>query len=500
MRGNLCMSFLNGLGTNEFCGTRKKNIIEFSFFLSIFMGLFIFFRFVYPLVPQCADDWNMLVGFMEQYPYAFPTSGWGYFTPFLLNTLCGYIAAFLIFPITGNYISALITITALVRSVSIVISLIMIYRILLYLSSNTINAILCTLFFLTTSFLMFKTKSASEYLYWQYNFCTVYLYGIPNYLASAFSVFLIYRHITPSKKSSNLNTGFLLIMIYLLAFSMLSTGFLVASVSGWIIVLNILQEKNVKIIFIKCWTHFLSIVLFFICLFFEMQRTFGTGYFVPISDLRKQIGTSGTYFFSIFKQMNKLFWIPSLIIILAAFYVFLKNSEYDKTLINLLVILVGTAIFTGIFVILLGAMDFWHISALGTIRIDISYIFYFPILLLITLSLSYLIYKLKKFYSVSLLLVMFMLYTVFSPYNKYSSSLQDDLSHNPNFYINVMQRVVQEVCERDKEGITYTVAHIPYIGSGGEACAYVLYRHHITDHLCTIEFRYEPEVKAVYFD
>ena len=157
---------------------RWINIVSAVFFL---IGIYVFFRYVHPVVPWDGDDWSTIGGYITGSDYGIPLLGnYERILPNVLGTIMGYIAAFVVYPWSGDYINALVIINSVVLTVSIFLSVMMIYRFIRYgLKAKQIHALLGVAFFTAIGFLMFKTTNSSTYLYWQYNLCTIYYYSVP---------------------------------------------------------------------------------------------------------------------------------------------------------------------------------------------------------------------------------------------------------------------------------------------------------------------------------
>lgn len=482
--------------------------LRFIFFVFLFLCLYIFFRYVHPIGPWDGDDWNTVMGYMNQRHLAFPETGWGPFSAYLVSTLCGYIAGFLIYPLTGDYILALVSITAVIRACTILISIGAFYYLLRKFACNDLYALVGICFFTVAAFLIFKTRGGSEYLYWQYNYCTVYCYGVPNYLSSALAVYLIVRYIYKPKFDVDIKTGFLITGLYFLSFSFMPASFLVSAVSLCIIIGTFIRCQSVVMTLRQCWIQFVTLILFAVSLFFEFQRTFGTGYFQAPTSISVQLTGSLKFFLATFTKMNKLFLLPAVAVILWAFGLFLCSelkhalTEDDKVFCKIGAILVGTFIFTAIFFVLFGTIDFGHLTANGFVRVDTMYVLYFLMIATAAFCLTYILKRYARVVAVFILLISVMSYTIVSPRNYYSSTVgdYDQTQHTSNQLIEIMRAVVQEVSKRDRQGITYTIVHVPYGGYCGGWCNFPLYHHNVTNHYCTVEFRYEPEIAEMYFE
>ena len=142
---------------------RWINIVSAVFFL---IGIYVFFRYVHPVVPWDGDDWSTIGGYITGSDYGIPLLGnYERILPNVLGTIMGYIAAFVVYPWSGDYINALVIINSVVLTVSIFLSVMMIYRLIRYgLKAKQIHALLGVAFFTAIGFLMFKTTNSSTYL------------------------------------------------------------------------------------------------------------------------------------------------------------------------------------------------------------------------------------------------------------------------------------------------------------------------------------------------
>lgn len=124
--------------------------------IGIFMFLYIFFTVIVPIVPFDGDDWYF-TGAMR-----LPIPLWGRFNPSkvlpeVLEPLGGYIAAFVIYPITRNYLRSINLVQAFIVTIFILIYLIYYYK---YLTkrwkAKQNNALFAEIFLCLSFFCIFK--------------------------------------------------------------------------------------------------------------------------------------------------------------------------------------------------------------------------------------------------------------------------------------------------------------------------------------------------------
>lgn len=200
---------------------KKEKLISCFFFALIFVFLFVFFTVVHPLVPYDGDDWTYL-SYMRQ---AVPK--WGAWNPTRVFAECfapiiGFIAAFLVSPLIGDYIRSVTITTSIVMSAIITAYIWLFYRIVYHKSgSNYIGLQVAAVFFLF-HFLVFKSKpDGNQYMFWTANYCCLYYYLIPSLMNCSLVLLLmdegkltsLFERLTPVK------CGFLALWLYCAIFS-----------------------------------------------------------------------------------------------------------------------------------------------------------------------------------------------------------------------------------------------------------------------------------------
>lgn len=483
---------------------RRREIFMFLFF---FLCLYMFFRYVQPIAPWDGDDWNTVMAFMAGKEGAFPESRNGYFTPHLLGTIAGMLSGFFVYPITGNYIMSYVIVGAFFLALSITLSLVLLYRLYFKITQSGLYSSIGIIIFFFLGFLIFKTKPMNEALYYRTNYCTIFFYELPSYLASALAVTLIEQYADNTEYRMDLKTGFILLYTYCLTFSFVPAAFILADVSFVLSVLKLRGCKNLYQWMQKCWIHIIDLIFFFIFLCFEFGRTFGTGYFKKSMNLCEQLFGSLKIFFGNFTLMHPLFCVLSVSCFLFALLLFLKDLRNDKMdfyFAKIFVTLLLSFFLTALFFILFGALDSAHIQYDDIIRMDVMYVYFFQMITIVTLCLIYILTKFSRVLAIIPLVVLLISFPVISSKNPFRIGGYDKNPEKniPGLTAKLMSEVVLEIQERDKNGITSLVVHVPswYKGYNGGACAYPLYRHHVTNHLCTIKFSYESDIDEPYFE
>jgi len=487
----------------------KLAIIIFFFLLCI--ALYIFFRYVHPVVPWDGDDWRTIGTNMSKFEYGFPRFGLSHkeserLMCWFFGGLFGHVAAFVVYPLTGDYVNSFVSMSAFGLAMSITISVYFIYIFLFRQNNNVCQSILVTIFYLVSGFILFKNTDPSTFLFWQYNYCTVFYYSIPSYLASAFALYIIDKHLSETKFIFDINSGVCMVVLYFLMFSFVPAALLVAAASFFIVLDSVIKWKKLKDVISNCWFHFIALLMFAIKLFFEFFSEFTSGYFSQPTDVVTRLKDSFLFVISSFLKMNKLFLSVSVCIILFSLIVrfyksFNKNfDDFDKRWKRLIFLLLGTFLLVAVYFILFGVISMSHLHREGlVVRMDTMYVFYFLVIIIVTECLMYVLSSLKKISVIMPLVIVIMAITMISPANHYSDSIYNDTATMQRYEL--MTEIVAAAQNVDSHGGTQLIVHMPKYGHyGGSGMGYDLYMHNMTSKYISIDFVYEDNLSEIYFE
>lgn len=473
----------------------RGTISAILFFSFIAVFLYIFFLYVHPVVPWDGDDWGTMGVYITYARAGFPIKGDVESEKFfcsLLETLCSYIAAFVIYPLTGDYIRSFMIVNAAALSISITLTIVWIRKLLFRLTEDRRCSLLGCVLFLILAFSFYKTaqETASVYLYWQYNQCTTYYYSIPSYLASAFVLSLLLREIEGTAHyEANFRTGIYLLCWYCLNFSFLPAAILIAIFAFCMLVYHIAQRRSVKRVVQDFWFYWLILFGFLIKLILESTQKLTTGYFDVSQNMGQRIRDSFRYLFSTFGDLHPLFLWLCIASILTAFLLHVHKrkqqkeasfSTHIKAILLFLTMFVLLFIFFGMF----GAISIRHLVRWGP-RLDTLYVFYFTMIFLPVVSVLYVIKNWHPMVVLIPIIAVILFYVAVSPRQAYSDSYYTDSS--PNQRYEIMSAIVQEAKRRDKADASGFIVHIPF-AHYSHSMGMILYYHNVTDHVIPIQF------------
>lgn len=471
-------------------------------FVAVFVGLYIFFRYVHPVVPWDGDDWETLgvklVRSKTPYPVNKNVGSVRMFCP-LSGAFCGYLAAFVVYPILGDYVLSIVTVNAFVLALTITISLIGVYYLFNRIAKGSLNIVMLGLgLYLLFAFLFLKTREGSAYLYWQFNLCTTYFYSVPSYLAGMFGIYIIIREVYKDEPwKLDLKTGLLIGAWYALNFSFLPAALLLAAISVMALLIRYIEQRNLKNLFINGWFFWMILVGSVVKVYFEIGKTFGSGYLKMEGSLLQKIKDSFLCLLKIFSEMNPLFCIAMGFFVLTAIWIRVKRGTESKEIDKTFLILTGAFVMLFMFFVLFGAISRSHLYK-GIPRIDTLYVLYFLMILIAALSAVYVLKNNKHLLAAVPLLMVLMIFTVVSPRNGYSDSYYMDST--PAQRIEIMQKVVEEAQRRDVNGEPGFIVHMPRIGHYNGGLSEAMFYHNITNKKMPITFSYEDRIDISFED
>lgn len=194
---------------------KRNTLFVPLFFTTVFVVFYVFFYVIHPLIPYNTDDWGIILwrSALPELPHYNPTR----VMPGLLFPISGYIAAYVVYPMTGDYIGSFTIVNAFVVSVAITVYAYFFYRLMcVRFKRGNAEAIMLTALFLLLHFVVYRIdKSSNLHLFYSNDVCQYYFYLIPHLAASCLVMSLMCKDWLTSNDFSPLKRGFLLLIVYL---------------------------------------------------------------------------------------------------------------------------------------------------------------------------------------------------------------------------------------------------------------------------------------------
>ncbi|MFQ9706861.1 MAG: hypothetical protein ACLRX6_07215 [Limosilactobacillus pontis] len=443
---------------------KREKIAVLSVSIIIFTLSFVYFALITPTVPFDGDDWRY-IGTMR-----LPIPLWGAWNPTrvlpeVLMPICGYIAAFIFYPFSGNYIGAITVATALVISLFVMG---MFYCFYLFtrrhLKLTWREALLTQILFFLSFFLLYKKISQESYsMFWTGDLACDFYYLIPGLLnASVILIILQTPNFTVTfSKLNNLKKGFFLVALYFAIFSNTQLNIILATVCFTKLVeifWNIAKNREILSyqVWRKIWFYVVILILWLLTIAFDLNGARAQ---------RVQDATQGSLkarFFSTLNQIqqfvflqNKLFLFIFIILILVA--VIFGILKKESNILEAVVISIVSMLISLIYLLLA------YMQAGGTYaaRPDAMWAVAFFFLLAANIGLAYLI----KYLSILKLggiwpLVIVLLSLVAFNFN-YQPLPPSNAQVDSKTKVAVNNYIINQIVEADKSGKASVVVKVP---------------------------------------
>lgn len=496
--------------------TFKKKYLNFLVMLVMFLVLFVFFSYVHPAVMQTSDDWAHISGM--RYPW--PMRGiWNPIKvlPETLMPLAGYVAAYFVRPLIGDYINSITYVTAFIVAGMITVTFYLLGQCVVKkvgLAEDKawiFGAISCM-----WAFFMFKTnRNASYYLFWTIDLTCYYNYVVPALLNMSLVLYMMmqenfldtYERLAVEKK------GIFILACYLAIFSNIFHSVILAVYVGTQILFESLgtlindNETSLKGKLVKnireCYVYYGIVLFWLVSLLFEAnggrakdigqkQSLFDLPYGKALKDLLASI------------NVNKLFVIYATLIVIGVVLVCCKNRSIRLSSYPGWKKSVGSCflcfIVIMIYVVMLGAKT----ASFRIKRMDVNISFWLPVLTGLALMLGLIVKELKLAKVLIPLLLFFALNHATDGRWCFKESTIDNV--NPIICKVQDDHFIKQVVAAERSGKKEMVLHVPKQGRKGNwphttymsSIVGTLYAHGvITRRNIKVKVEFDPEMNKI---
>lgn len=227
---------------------RKQRVYKTAWYLLIFGIMFLWFARVKPLVPYDGDDWLYLSYARKAVPL------WGDWNPArvlpeVLMPLCGAVAAYVVMPLTGDYIGSITIVSAAVVSGFITLYVgCFEWLIVRKFSLSSASSVLISGLFLLLHFLVYRSlDSDNGYLFLCLDLTCYFYYLIPALLNCSLVMFLMAGgYETHLQQGSMEKKGLFFAVVYFAVFSNLPDSVILAIYAGVRVLLSFVKEIRGK--------------------------------------------------------------------------------------------------------------------------------------------------------------------------------------------------------------------------------------------------------------
>lgn len=480
---------------------KKRERAVYGVFLGlVFVYFLVFFTQIHPLIVFDGDDWTY-IGFVRN---AVPMgSGWNptRILPEILMPTCGFIAAYFVTPIIGDYIFSITLVCAVTVSIFIVLYLhFFAAAIKRIFALSGYQVLMVTILFLLAHFWAFcrlKTEN-NIHLFLAADLTCYFYYTIPTLLNAVF-VFLLEADRSFWKKMDNRGKGLLLLVLYLAICSNMFSSIVLAAYAGAVLLLDCIVpafcKKSIPLLKSRLWENaaFLgTITAWLLSIVVERMGERARSSAVALNP--QMIGMAWNAFKRALLQMNIIFvafFVAVVVLSLILLAASRQRAPEDQTFCRKLLLYVLCAGVTLLYLVLLCAVG----NMTGYMaRADVLLPFFFYVFLILVACGIYIVKK------AALLEVLFPLLICVALFNCNTNGktfrdarYRSDLFGNRIAYTisaNIYERVV-DACGNGEEEITIYVPETdgnnwPLATYIGDRLSNTLYEHGQIDYPITV--------------
>lgn len=220
--------------------------------LGLFIMCLVFFWQVHPLIIFDTDDWCHLSLCRKAVPL-FGVWNPTRVLPQELMPLCNSIAAWVLRPITNDYLDAITLMNALIAAIFITIYMLLFANMLLKrLHTCTAQAVMLTVLFFILHFLVFRVSdSGNSHMFYSFNVTSFYYYTLSNIWCASVVLYLMVDDILDGffSKDRVVAKSIFLLFLYLALCSNLYASIMVASYVGMDLLFRVIEgiRKRMRI-------------------------------------------------------------------------------------------------------------------------------------------------------------------------------------------------------------------------------------------------------------
>lgn len=441
--------------------------------------------------------------------------------PEILMPLGGYIAAYIIYPITGNYLGALIFSENFIFVLFILFLLIVFFKFEKNrLTRSNSLAILGELFFLVSFFLIFKHLNQSSYTgFWAKDLTCTFNYVLPGLLNGAVILYMeCFDNFNEEiKKRSIYRKAFLIVALYFTLFSSTQLTILLASYSFIKCCSVLIIELKKKLPFhftnyiCKVWLFLVILVVWLVTLIFDInggRKVVLKKGFSLLSDFDQALG----YFIDLIKFQNKyVFLLFSLVLVFGAIFAFLSlKHDRQQTFTTSFITFCFCFIITTVYLLLVFSRSIPSYAK----RPDAMWAFIFLYVLLVNMTIVFLVEN------VDFLKLFFPLFIIISSLIAFNFNCPPiygaNVNHEPQTVINLNKYIISQIVEADKNGKSSVDVKVPVDEKGQSPAVFnsnwphpynmgvwldnTLYAHHLIRTRMQINFKPDKKINKQFYE
>lgn len=489
---------------------KRTRFYKALWYLAAFGFLFIWFSRIYPLVPYDGDDWQYLSYVRKAIPL---WKDWNpsRVLPEVLMPLCGAVAAFVVTPLTGDYIRSVTLVSALVVSGSIVVYLRCFARLMeRRFSMSGPSAILLSMLFLVLHFLVMRFQdSYNNYLFLCNDLTCYYFYLIPALLNCSLVMWMMAGFNQDLAREGILEKqGLFVVAVYFAIFSNLPESVILAIYAGVRLLLAFVKDWKSP----HFWKPFLRqnmpelliVAAWFVSAIFELnggRASADMGYRLPpLPGLKETVHRFCRMVF----YSNRFFLLFAFLVVIAAIALLAstkqKGSREKVVLSTAGELILCAALMVAAIVILCVKVDVCNIN-----RSEYVFGIYFYGFLLLFTALAYLLHRCPKLILALPFAICILASSVITPNKTFLSANYQDC--DSRVCIAIINDVIDQLRTAQEAGYSEATIHVPVSESddnwplssfAGDMMAPTLYDHGVLSRTIQVTVLPDPDMNRKY--
>jgi len=457
---------------------------NYLFYLILFGGFYIFYAEVHPIIPFDADDWmnmNFTRGALPSLSNWNPTKVF----PECFEPLAGLVAAYLVAPVIGDYLNALLFTHAFIVSAFIILYLYSLQKLLKHIFKfGNLTCYAIIIVYILFHFLILRTDgSNNDYLLFSPNANCYYHYTIPNLLCASLVLWLMHNDF--SKVKGGLKIGVLLFAFYLALCSNLFSTVIIIAYIGAQLLLNLVNHDKTGNSWFRTYIKNNSFYIVIVCFWIIIQLIEANGLRAANSNMETPLITgtieAAKNFFRL--HFNHRFSaLAGLSFVTALIYTYLKKKENWNSILKKIGVLILATILDIAYLILLCS----RVDPLYMQQGQVIFSYSFFILIVVILSISYLCSK-TQYVKVGLPLLILLLFFETNTTGKVFRDVQYEYIDNPQACMELNRVLLDKIQKADQANQDSILITVPDFGNWDNwplsyncsKVGIVLYKHNI---------------------
>lgn len=447
----------------------QKTLGRFLWYTVIFLFFYIWFSQIHPLVVYDMDDWTYLAYVRSATPV------WGDWNPAkvfpeVMMPFFSTLGRYLIYPLVGDYITALTITHALVVSGFVTLYFgCFAYLLKRIFSLSSVPAGLATILFAIFHFLVFRTQEYNNsYLFSSVDLNCYYNYVIPGLINASLVMYLLANHPFQAHLQSKSPwwQGIFFLMLYLTIFSNLTDSGILAAYAGSCVVISLWENRSHLRLtsLLKQNSFSLGVLLaWFISAIFELSG--GRAGSAAGGSLPSSLRYALVSLFQILFRCNRIFWVCVAVICIGSlvrfFWARKKSPQPPKFLLSFFLCLIAAAA-QSIYTLLLCAA----VAPSYIFRSEYLFAPFFFYLLLVCLGFGYLLNQFPRLSSVLPLILLLLV----SQVNTRGKTFREPNMSNYSGKVcaEISRGILNQILEADQQGLEEMTLYLPLYVSDPE--------------------------------